>query len=398
MKLLLIKPEEPQGGIQKTCVMPPLGLHTLKAVVGDECEVDIVDEHLGESPYALMAYWKPDIVGISCQYSIQHDGMLRLAKNAQMFGAQVIAGGFHAATLKDIPNVNHIIRGPGEAQLAHILQIDPPQEHVYPQWTEYDLKPYWDKNKPHNLKSKTKRWVNMETSRGCNYRCGFCGVRNFWGKWEGFPMEDIQNHFYALRSIGIEELFIEDDNMTYNKERFKKIFRGETFYWSTPNGIRVRDLDPETIGYMAASRCWRVSLPFETGSLGSADLMNVRNKWLPLKEAKEICKNLADNGIEAAGFFIIGYPGETPDDVARTLDYANSLPLDDRYIYIATPYPGTPLYNLCKKENYLICDGEDLYRRLRYSACLIRTPWLEPEVVERMKKEDRDAHRMGGKR
>ena len=72
------------------------------------------------------------------------------------------------------------------------------------------------------------------------------------------------------------------------------------------------------------------------------------------------------------------------------MSYANSLPLDQRNIYIATPYPGTPLYSLCKKKGYLNSDGDALFEDLLYTKGLISTPEFSSEEIELIKKEDRE--------
>jgi len=74
-----------------------------------------------------------------------------------------------------------------------------------------------------------------------------------------------------------------------------------------------------------------------------------------------------------------------------TLDYANSLPLDQRNIYIATPYPGTPLYETCREKGYLTVSPPELFRELLYTRGMIRTPEFSPEDIEAIKKTDRDA-------
>jgi radical SAM superfamily enzyme YgiQ (UPF0313 family) len=99
---------------------------------------------------------------------------------------------------------------------------------------------------------------------------------------------------------------------------------------------------------------------------------------------------LKARGIKTCGFFIIGFPGETMDDMRETLAYANALPLDQRNIYIATPYPGTPLYDLCDKRGYLQSKVPALYDDLLYTRGLIKTPEFSPEDVEELKMRDRD--------
>jgi radical SAM superfamily enzyme YgiQ (UPF0313 family) len=108
---------------------------------------------------------------------------------------------------------------------------------------------------------------------------------------------------------------------------------------------------------------------------------------MPFVDAFLLVDALRQEGIKTCGFFIIGYPGETLDDMRKTLDYANMLPLDQRNIYIATPYPGTPLYEECRQEGWLVSDD---YKDLLYTKGLIQTPEFTPGQVEELKARDRE--------
>jgi radical SAM superfamily enzyme YgiQ (UPF0313 family) len=133
------------------------------------------------------------------------------------------------------------------------------------------------------------------------------------------------------------------------------------------------------------STCWSLSLPFETGSESSASLMKLGRKWLFFEEAELLVNDLNIMGIETTGFFVIGYAGETEEDVKRTLAYANALPLRNRHIYLAAPYKGTELYRTCLKNNWLI-DGPATYR-----SALIDTPFLSSKRLLSLFNEDREA-------
>jgi magnesium-protoporphyrin IX monomethyl ester (oxidative) cyclase len=257
-----------------------------------------------------------------------------------------------------------------------------------------ELKKYWKRKAPHDLESKTNRWMTIETSRGCNRNCNFCGVPNYWGRWRCHTSATLEEHCEYLHDKRIEEVFIEDDNLSLAKDRFMAlidILKKYKLWWSTPNGIQASTIyNKEILKKLEDSTCWKLSLPFETGSEKGRDLMNMKGKWLPYEKALKLVRMLNNSGIKTVGFFVIGYPGETIDDIKRTLEYANELPLKDRHIHIAIPYPGTPLYDLCKKNGYIKVDGEELYEELLVSNGLITTPEFTPEKVEEIKKKDRD--------
>lgn len=401
VKILLIKLKEPIYETQKPCYVPPIGLWSMKSFVEhySNHRIDICDEHMGDDTKTFLEKNKYDIVGISAQFSIQHKEYLRISKLIKIVkpGIKVIAGGFHASAIGKPVFVDEIIHGEGEEYFSNLLfnkGIQSFDNIPFPFFRKKELKKYWKLKKPHDLESKTNKWMTIETSRGCNKKCNFCGVPNFWGRWRGHSVDWLNDHFKYLMKHGIKELFIEDDNLTMNKKRFIEIVRYLKQYnllWSTPNGIQANTLfNKEILNALGDSTCWKLSLPFEAGNKKSADLMNIGNKFMKFDDAKNLIKVLKSSGIKTVGFFVIGYPGETIYDVNKTLEYANALPLDGRHVHIAIPYPGTPIYDTCKEKDYLLYDGEELYEQLLCTHGLIKTNYISPEEIYDIKMKDRE--------
>ena len=389
---LLIKPPEPHKTNLKPCVMPPIGLWQLREYL--QCagvNVTICDEHAGDTLDDYRGHYS--IIALSIQFSIQHQEYKRLVKTCRSWTDMLIAGGVHAANVAPLDGVDDVVSGAGEAYFSKLLDI--PMRYGNPIFTESEIAKYWEFGRPHDLQTITGRWMSFTSSYGCNLKCGFCGIRKYWGRLKYLDIEVIEERLKWLASAGIQELLIEDDNIAYDPDMFYKIitlFIKYGFKWSTPNGIYVKTLSkhPWMIPLMKDCGCWRVSLPFEAGNLESARLMNTAGKYCEFYEAHAVVETLRSNGIKTNGFFIIGYPGETLENIRETLGYANALPLDQRGIYIATPYPGTDLYKQCKREGYLRYDGEQLYDRLVYNSCLIDTPELSAADVDNIRQEDRE--------
>jgi radical SAM superfamily enzyme YgiQ (UPF0313 family) len=99
-----------------------------------------------------------------------------------------------------------------------------------------------------------------------------------------------------------------------------------------------------------------------------------------LEEAKirTAFRNLRDAGIKSFGFFIFGYPGDTAASMNATVDYAIELDADFANFYPAVPYPGTELYEKCKREGLLA--NED-WSRMEYSYYLLEGNGLDERVV-----------------
>lgn len=386
LRYLLINLPEPSRATQKKTHTPPLGLWSIRATLRAMGQhIDICDMHIGDDIESFLGH-EYDHIGISARFSIQHEEYLRVAKRVKGL-SYVAAGGIHAMLAGPVDGVDEICHGPGESFYAPMLH-----SHQFPVFDEDEIRRYWDLKSPHDLQSKTDRWMSIETSRGCPGSCGFCGVKNLWGRcWNPFDIDDIETNLVYLRSMGIKELFIEDDNVSIDKNRFLRLielFNRYGFAWSCPNGIQIKTiLDPDVIEAIAHSGCWRLSLPFETGSERSAELMGVKWKWVDHGSASEFIDYLSSHGVQTCGFFIIGYPGETRDDVEATLEYANSLPLDQRNIYIATPYPGTRLFDDCIRNGWI---KDWNYSDLLYTHGVVNTPWLKADEVAEIKRVDRE--------
>lgn len=371
----------------KTTFMPPIGLWAIRSAASAFADVTVFDMHLNRGlPLPDKEF---DLVGISAQFSIQdriYRKMVEVVRKSWP-RAQIIAGGVHAAYSEHPLDVSYVAKGPGE-DFFRKGEIGLP----YP--TASEMRPYWNRGLPHDFAKTSDQWMPIETSRGCWRTCQFCSSKSYWGSWNGIPIDRLTEYLRYLRYVlNVQEVFIEDDGLSLSRKHFEAVLHvlGDLgLSWSAPNGIGIEGV-MRTVNMLRPSGCWRLSLPFETGSFRTAGLMGLGSKWYPFKRARDIVWDLNDRGIETCGFFIIGWPGETRADIQDTFDYANMLPLKDRHIYIATPYPGTALLEECKANGLLDVEPPELYDRLLYTEGVITTPeWTSSEVLE-MRVRDREA-------
>jgi radical SAM superfamily enzyme YgiQ (UPF0313 family) len=89
---------------------------------------------------------------------------------------------------------------------------------------------------------------------------------------------------------------------------------------------------------------------------------------------------MREAGIKSFAFFIFGYPGETPQMLEATTEYAIALDPDFANFYPAVPYPGTALYDKCVREGWLRAEDAD-WTKMEYSYYLLRGNGLDERTV-----------------
>ncbi len=117
---------------------------------------------------------------------------------------------------------------------------------------------------------------------------------------------------------------------------------------------RVDSIDEELANYMAKMGCWNMFFGLESGNQELLDNIKKRTTLDMIRKSVKIVK---DAGIEVRGSFIFGLPGETPEMGEKTIDFAIEVDPDYAQFSIATPFPGTELYETVDKwgkmnENY----------------------------------------------
>jgi anaerobic magnesium-protoporphyrin IX monomethyl ester cyclase len=188
------------------------------------------------------------------------------------------------------------------------------------------------------------RQTNIIITRGCPYSCDFCS-KPVWGNVYRKPsLERVLSEIRAVEDLGYDRLWIADDSFTLDLAYLRafcreKIRRGIGITWTCLS--RVDRISDELAALMRRAGCVRVYLGLESGSDATLVLMKKRTTVADGVRAVRIYRN-AD--IRTAGFFIVGYPGETVDSIEATLTHALTLPLDEISINVPVPLPGSPLF------------------------------------------------------
>lgn len=405
--------------------MPPMGLGYLSSVSanlgikvkilnclleGWEIEEEVNDQliKVGLTYKQIADYisdFRPDIVGINCQFSRQYKIYHKILSVIKETNPRIItiAGGAHVTVcpddvLNDI-NCDFIIKGEAEDSFKHfILELNAEGDFKsidgfgwknngrtyinnknkwiadldripFPAYDIMNLEKYFGINASHGLRHKVE-FSPIITSRGCPARCTFCSAKNVWG--EKFRFRSVDSVIKEMRILhdkyGVRELLFEDDNLTANISRAKNLFSRMinekfNFVWDTPNGIGAWSLDFEAIDLMKSSGCIKLNFPIESGS--EYVLENIIKKPIKLDRIRELVGYCRKIGLDYSMFFVVGMPGEKIEDIRKTFRFSAECKSFEPHISIATPYPGTKLLDICYENKFLARDFslDDLFIR-----------------------------------
>ncbi len=240
-----------------------------------------------------------------------------------------------------------------------------------------------------------ERELSLITSRGCPYKCTFCGNYQHMGrKWRRHDIDHITKHMkYTIEKFDVKHFHIEDDNLSLNPKRFEAfldmlIENDWGITWDTPNGIRAEGFSEEIVKKIVLSGCTYIIVGVESGS--QRVVTEIVKKNLDLTKVVKAAQLAHKHKLSLHAFFIIGFPGETAKEIDQTLKFAldllikyNTIP----HIGMARPLPGTELYDICKDNEWLtepiIPDVSKELRGEVYEREMISTPEFTPELVEK---------------
>ena len=394
MKVLLVKAHS--YGSAKG-IGAPIGLGYIASILEEDGhKVQIKDLMLTKSSNAEVVFnktlkkMKPDILGITCN---SHErffafDVARWSKKSE--DIKVVMGGPHVTstaeeTLKNVPNVDIIVRHEGELIMREICDKVENGKSI----ENVDGISFRNKGKIHTTQNKRfisdldsipfparhlleikdydlflpipeePRVTNLITSRGCPFKCNFCSATVMGGNT--IRMRSPENSVDEIEQIlsshpFLEGLFIYDDNFLFNKKRVIRICeeikdRRLDFRWGCYG--RVDHIDREVVQKLKSAGCEMISFGMESGSRKILEAMN--KKTTPEVATKAI-KTVKSEGLFARCSFLLGYPRENIIDIFRTYILMMNTGVSPYEVIMALYpilYPGTILFEELKKSDYL---------------------------------------------
>lgn len=400
-----------------TRTTPHLGLAYLAAVSekrGDE--VVIFDADVERQPVTeFIQEFRPHIVGITANTPQVKQAWRTARAIKEVTDVPVVLGGPHVSVLPEEscekPYVDIVVRGEGEdswidicKRLERFLQDQPqycseaffhPENEIFAHcfgityrtsdgqihnnpdrasiadldglpWPAYHL---FKMDRYTNLQPATDhvdgaRSFSIMTSRGCPYRCTFCSQSIMPIKWRSRSPENVIAEWrHLVEDMGAQEIGILDDSANIRVKRMEELGRAliennlNHVPWIFVNGIRANLASKELLMLLKTAGLKRVAFGVETGD---EDILLSIDKKVDHDTIRQAFKNAKDVGLETIAFLIIGLPGETRETMQRTIDFAIELDPLIANFSMMTPYPGTKVYEIVKRQGrFLINDWED---------------------------------------
>jgi len=389
MKVLLISP--PTESAIKSIIGttgPPLGLAYLASVAREKGhDVKIVDslaeDYTFDEVKKIISQYSPDLVGITSTTSMIPDAY-QVANIVKEISSDIVVaiGGPHVTfvpelTLKENSNIDYVIKGEGEIAFSGILDVmdnkkekkdvlgiayrngngivdNPPQPLI----RDVDTipEPSWDLLPMDKYKIDGVQFGTIMTSRGCPYNCIFCSSSLQFGKqWRGHSVERVINELKVLRyKYNKREIEFLDDTFTLNMKRAieltKRIYEeGLDIRWSA--SARVNLFSEDIARNMKMAGAHTVYFGIESGSQKILDFIG---KGITPDLAKKSVGIANNAGLNTLGSFIIGFPDDTVEDVKTTINFSKKVGVTVAQFTIATPYPGTRLWDYAVEKKILL--------------------------------------------
>ncbi len=325
---------------------------------------------------------KPDIVGLTST-TLTYKSALNIIKVAKdvLPDCLTIIGGSHATfwdeeALNECPQLDIIVRGEGETTLLEIVKKvengksfhdvvgttcrkgddiikNPDRPHIedleslpYPAFHLWPIE---------HFKKYGKIIFPVMTSRGCTFWCDFCSaVRMFGRKYRmRSPQKVVDELEFLYKKYGEDQYTFYDDAFTVDQSRTEEICneilkRGLKIKWDCET--RVDMVTKDLLQKMKDAGCIAVWFGVEAGS---EQVIKAMGKGISLTQTFNAFKWANEVGLMTVASMILGFPGETRETAMESINLLKRIKSDEIGVYIATPYPGTPMYDYVKKMGWI---------------------------------------------
>ena len=386
MKVALVFPR-----FKYPCGDPPLGVAYLHSYIKRKInlDMDVYDTTFEKKPleYIRNSFTdkKYDVVGISLMTSMLNDA-LNVASIIKEINpnTKIIFGGPHPTVMPNetLQNkcVDAVIIGEGELTLLELIKNKSNFEMVNGIWFKKDGKIIRNSFRPPNknidefsfplldkfpMEDYIKVWFQLETSigklmgtnilmsRGCPFNCSYCQptLRRLFGNVVRTRSAEsvIEELKYLKKRFKINSFFFDDDTFAFNRKIILElcdlmIKEKLDLIWGC--NIRADLVSEDLLLKMKEAGLKKLAMGVESASQRILD--KIYNKGITIKQVENSIDIIDKVGLECRGYFMIGAPTETVDEIKQTIKLSKRLKINEATFSITTPLPSTTLYDRTK--------------------------------------------------
>jgi len=387
---------------------PPLGVASIAAFVREQgYRVAIVDATWHPSEQWVLDEIErldPDFVGIYTSTLMLNDAKsigskIKLRSAISGRKRKVMIGGPHFSAMPDhggdFSYCDVVTRGEGEYTVVNIMRsyydFNNPVDLATlpaPALDLLDMDRYMDRWHYLDSIQMGMRGTNLMAHRGCPFCCTYCQptVNRLFGSTirSRTPQQVVDEMEELHDRYGIDGFFFHDDTLTIKHDwlgEFLRLLGQMSFYPLWGCNSRVNTVDEDLLWAMVVGGCRAIHWGIEAGSQRVLD--EIYNKGIKIEQVRQTLAMSRRFRIHNGGFFILGAPGETRQEMQITVDLACKLPLDEASFSICVPLPGTTLYERMASEGRVFSGDPldyDYYQRQPFEHDV---PLVEIKALQR---------------
>jgi radical SAM superfamily enzyme YgiQ (UPF0313 family) len=330
-----------------------LGMQTVMACTPAGTDIELVDEYLQPIDYDV----RTDLVALSAKTSCATYAY-EVARRFREKGKRVVMGGIHASLRPDeaLAHVDCVVTGEAETVWPEVVR-DLERGRLKERYDATGFPPMGEIPPPAWSKARPSQYLfhQIQTTRGCPFRCRFCSVPDISG--QDFRFKPVERVIAELRALpkargpiaAGKPLYVVDDNFISRTRYTKELLRamiplkqaGEIPSWSAETTLNVAS-DEEMLDLFRDAGCSTLIIGFESVTEASLAAMDKPvNFCLTYQEAID---RIHARGMTIIGNFIVGFDTDTRGVFRQTLDFVQKTGILYPFFSILTPMPGTKLF------------------------------------------------------
>ena len=368
MKVTLIQPR--YFNIWESLSLAYIGAY-LKREFRGKLEMDFFQGNFDDDQTIIAGAKDSDIIAFSCtsptfKYSVH----LAQAVKAVNPTVRSVFGGFHPSAVPqdclEEEGVDQVVTGEGEVALLNILNGETSPLVKGEPFNDFpDIFPDRDLIKNQRTvdlceQQIGQRITSFQSVRVCPFQCTFCAEKIVTGKFSRGsnplrirdPQHILEEIKQATRHYSLNYFKFADATWNTSAEKVisfceEKIRQNFPLKWEA--NVHASLASQEMFQAMKAAGCEQINVGCESGS---PKILRDQRKGLLVGRIKKVFQCAEEVGIGRRGYFLLGMPNETEEDIRLTEKLVEEIRPEVFGITLLTPYPGTAMYDPAKMKDY----------------------------------------------